>query len=99
LLRFGPDGVKFTNGLRRVDLEWQRINQIQVLPSKWGKKVRVVGDKTQFYFRSLAEVKILGDVKGRMGFKDGDKILMEMLERTQLAESKHSNSGYYYVRE
>jgi len=93
------EGIVFTNGLRNTQLEWNEIHKVEVFPSNWGKKVRVFGKRAYFEFRTLAEVKVDGQVKGRMGFPAGEIILSQILDAANLKEAEHKDSGYYYLRE
>ncbi len=94
-----PGAIKFANGLRRVRIAWTDIRQVQVFPSAWGKKVRVIATQAYFDFRTLGEIKVQGEVKGRTGFTDGDLILQKILESAHLQETERTASGYYYARE
>ena len=98
-LRLDAGGVTYKNGLRCAALKWNEINEIRVFPSKWGKKVHVLGAAAHFNFRTLGEVKVQDEVKGRMGFAEGDKILSVMLEQTNLKEISGPGPGCYYGRE
>jgi len=98
-LRLDAGGVTYKNGLRYAALKWDEINEIRVFPSKWGKKVHVLGARAHFNFRTLGEVKVQDEVKGRMGFAEGDKILSVMLEQTNLKELAGPGSGRYYGHE
>jgi hypothetical protein len=98
-IRTNREGIVFTNGLRHTQLAWRDIRKVEVFPSNWGKKVRVFGERAYFEFRTLAEVKVDGQVKGRMGFPAGELILEQILDAAQLKEAEHSDSGYYYSRE
>lgn len=107
-LRLDADGVQFENGLRRVSLGWQEIQQVQVYPSRLGKQVRVYGRQTFFNFRTLGEVSLRGEVRGRLGFVEGERILQHILECSglQRVENHRSNEGWspdppeieYYAR-
>ncbi len=99
MLSINDDSVTFKNGLRDANIKWNDIQRIEVFPSKWGKKVRVIGTQTYFDFRSLGEISVLGEVKGRMGFEKGDKILDMLLQKTELTKYIGKDSGYYYARE
>lgn len=99
ILRLEPDGVQFDNGLRQVMLQWSEIRQVQVYPSDWGKKVHVIGDKAHFNFRTLGEVTLQGEVKGRMGFEKGEEILGHILENARLKQVPGPENGSYYARE
>jgi hypothetical protein len=99
ILRLEPDGVLFDNGLRQVMLHWSEIRQIQVYPSAWGNKVRVIGEKAYFDFRTLGEVIYQGEVKGRLGFEKGEQILDYILENARLKQVPGSENGSYYARE
>jgi len=98
-LRLDAGGVTYKNGLRYAALKWNEINEIKVFPSKWGKKVHVLGAAAHFNFRTLGEVKVQDEVKGRMGFAEGDKILSIILKQANLKEIAGPGSGYYYGRE
>jgi len=98
-LRLDAGGVTYENGLRYAALKWKEINEIRVFPSKWGKKVNVLGATAHFSFRTLGEVKVQDEVKGRMGFAEGDKILSVMLEQANLKEIAGTGPGCYYGRE
>lgn len=98
-LRVDTDGVNYENGLRYAALKWNEINEIRVFPSKWGKKILVLGATAHFNFRTLGEVKVQDEVKGRMGFAEGDKILSMMLEQANLKEIAGPEPGCYYGRE
>jgi hypothetical protein len=99
-LELGLDGVHFQNGLRDVQLSWDEILQIQVYPGKWGKRVSVIGPASHFEFRTLGEVSVQGETKGRMGFVDGARILQEMLQTAGLVPKPDSQSTdpYVYIR-
>jgi hypothetical protein len=104
LLRLDREGVSFQNGLRNVALKWNEIHQVQVVPAQWSRKVRVVGEKGHFSFHTLGEVKVGGELKGRVGFAAGEIILKHILDRSGLREVAHPNAGrqgagYYYTRE
>ena len=98
-LRLDAGGVIYKNGLRYAALKWDEIFEIKVFPSKWGKKVHVLGATVHFNFRTLGEVKVQDEVKGRMGFAEGDKILSVMLEQTNLKEIAGPGPGRYYGHE
>jgi len=99
-LRLGPEGVHFCNGLRDVRLGWDEIRQVQVFPGRWGKRVSVIGPASHFEFRTLGEVTVQGEVKGRMGFVEGERILLAILKAANLVPKPESQSTdpYYYVR-
>jgi hypothetical protein len=99
VLRLEETGVTFKNGLRRANLAWDHIQEIQVFGSSWGRKVRVIGDKAHFDFRTLGELTMAGEVKGRMGFREGEQILRQILFSTGMKEVDHSRNSYYYARQ
>ena len=90
--------MAFRNGLRNVQLSWDDIQQVEVLGSSWGRKVRVYGNSGHFDFRTLGEFKMSGEVKGRLGFVDGERILQQILARAGLQEVEHTNNSYYYAK-
>ena len=104
ILRLEPGGIQFTNGLRNVRLAWGQIRKVHVFPSGWGKKVRVIGRESHFEFRTLGEVKAGGEVKGRLGFAEGDRILQQILKASGLKEEavagrSPSGTRYYEARD
>jgi hypothetical protein len=102
VIHLDSEGMRFENGLRHVALTWQQIKQVQVYPTDWGKKVSVVGARAHFEFRTLAEVKVQDQVKGRLGFVEGDQILQGIIQAAGLVEKQGepTQSGVnYYARE
>ena len=55
--------------------------------------------KAYFEFRTLGEVKVAGELKGRMGFGEGEEILNEIILNSDLQRIDKSGNGYYYARE
>jgi len=98
-LRVEPQGLHFENGLRKTSLRWEEIRSVEVYPSNMGDKVRVLGDNNSFNFRTLGEVRLQGDLKGRMGFSDGEQILRQILRTSRLKEVRQAREVYYYSRE
>jgi hypothetical protein len=97
-IRLEVDGIRFENGLRRVRLRWPEIQQVAVLPARWGRWVQVVGSNAHFAFRTLGEIEFQGEVRGRTGFADGQAILATILREAGLQLREKSNSAYYYGR-
>lgn len=99
-LRLEPGGISFRNGLRTVHLDWDQVRQVQVYPGKWGKRVSVIGPDSHFEFRTLGEVTVQGEVKGRMGIAAGERILQTILDKAGLVHKPDSPSTgpYYYIR-
>jgi hypothetical protein len=97
-IRLSQDGVQFDNGLRHVFLTWEQIQQVEVIVSTWGNKVRVYGDVGHFDFRTLAEVKAYGEVKGRMGFEQGELIFERIVMGAQLREINRQGNQTVYAR-
>lgn len=99
LIRLSQDEVSFKNGLRNVQMNYQDINEVRVLPTRWGSKVQVIGKDSYFEFRTLGEVKIGGELRGRMGFEKGDEILNAIVMAGNLEKIDKPGEGYYYARE
>jgi hypothetical protein len=102
VLRLSDQGLSFQNGLRDIRLKWDEICKIYVIPTQWGKKAEVIGEREHFQFRTLGEVKVQGEVKGRMGFEKGDEALDYMISRSGLQQVEQPGEGpgqgYYYAR-
>jgi hypothetical protein len=103
-LELDQAGVSFSNGLRNVQLAWEEIREVRVLPAQWGQKVQVFGEQSYFGFHTLGEVKANGRVLGRTGFADGEQVLAQILDKAELRETKqievgNQQEGYYYSRE
>ena len=79
LIKITEEAITFENGLRRVRLSWNEIKEVRIFPSRWGKKVQVFSDKAYFSFRTLGEVTMNGEVKGRMGFERGEEIIRQII--------------------
>ena len=99
LLRLENDGVVFENGLRRVHLTWGEIQKVQIFPSNMGDQVRVSGERTYFLFRLLGEVSLRGQVRGRIGFPEGERILSYIIQEASLKRVEQPGNKYYYARE
>jgi hypothetical protein len=99
ILRLDEAGVEFSNGLRHVRLGWEQIRRVSVLESPWGRKVQVLGDAAFFEFRTLGEVKVQGQLKGRVGFAQGEHILGSLIEKAGLHPSGGPAGNEVYVRE
>lgn len=104
IIKMCLEDIYYSNGLRRVRLQWHDIQEVRVLPAQWGKKIQVFGNQSYFGFHTIAKVKVDGRELGRTGFRDGDLILIELLERAKLVVMEDNNSGnqsegyYYYTR-
>jgi hypothetical protein len=98
IIWLAADGIRFENGLRRVRLNWREVQKVAVLPARWGQSVQVVGEKSHFGFKTLGEVQFQGEVRGRTGFPEGQKILDVILRETGLVLVEESNNAYYYAR-
>ena len=77
-------GISYYNGLRRTRLAWDDIRQVDVIPSLWGKRVRVIGTNTFFDFRTVGEVAFRGQTRLRLGFEKGEQILQRVIASAQL---------------
>ena len=98
-IRIADWGIQFENGLRQVKLRWDEIHQVHVFDSRMGSKVRVLGERTYFDFRTLAEIQLQGKVKGHMGFREGEAMLEHILEAAELKPVDQSEGVQYYARE
>jgi hypothetical protein len=99
LLRLEPDSIHFQNGLRKVTLKWEAILHVEVIPTTWGNKVRVLGEQSHFDFRTLGVVTLQNEVKGRLGFEKGTEILETILAKAHLEETEGPEKDYlYYAR-
>lgn len=103
VLRLDGNGLTFQNGLRDVRLFWNEVQEVRAWPSQWGKKIEVIGNslssgRQHFGFRTLGEVKVQGEVKGRMGFEKGDEMLRQIIQHSELQQINHPGPGYYYAR-
>lgn len=107
VLRLETDGVSYENGLRRARMAWNEIQRVQVEPGNLGNLVRVFGDGRQYFsFRTLGEVLLHGETRGRVGFTQGEAILTTIVEKSGLKRSTQPapgrslpTGGYYYARE
>lgn len=91
--------IEYSNGIRHTILPWKSIQQVEVNTHKWGNKIHVVGPDSHFSFRTLGEISIGGEIKGRMGFAQGDTILGIIIEKSGMEKINHNQEYYYYTRE
>jgi hypothetical protein len=87
LISLSAESITFRNGLRNLQIRWEDIRQVKVVPSNWGDKIQVISTQAHFGFRTLGEVKFQGEVKGRMGFSEGELILERILAQANLKPS------------
>lgn len=97
VIRLSESGLEFHNGLRNIHLDWLQVREVRVSPSQWGKKVQVIADRAYFAFRTLGEVKVQGEVKGRMGFEKGEQILEQIILKAKLEMTEHTGGVYFYA--
>ena len=98
LIMLDGNGIRFENGIRSVWLDWPDVQKVAVLPARWGKDVQVLGEKSHFGFKTLGEVQFRGEVRGRTGFADGQKILDMILKEAGLPLVEQKENAYYYAR-
>jgi hypothetical protein len=84
--------------LRQVRLLWPEVLKVAVLPTRWGKAVQVIGERSHFGFNTLGEVQNQGEVRGRTGFSEGQAILDVILREAGLLLVEESHNAYYYAR-
>jgi hypothetical protein len=60
--------------------------------------VQVFGEGGFFQFRILGEVRVRGELRGRMGFEAGEEILREMIKLSGLKTVDKQGDGDYYAR-
>jgi len=97
-IQLSEDGIRFYNGLRNVNLKWKQIEEVHLSPSQLGTKVQVYGANARFSFRTLAEVKVDGESRGQFGFKNGEKILRQIILNSNLDIIDKPDGDYYYAR-
>jgi hypothetical protein len=93
-----PDGIKFQNGLKKVNLDWDEIERLRVVTDRWGERVHVSSNKAYFSFRNLSDVKIQGKIRGQMGFPEGEEILQQIIKSSGLVQTETDDHGHYYAR-
>lgn len=93
-----PDGVAYENGLRRARIGWDEIEQVRVFPSRWGRKVEVIGKTAHFSFNTLGEVRFRGEVRGRVGFAQGEAILDRVIRSAGLLSVSRQETYTIYSR-
>jgi hypothetical protein len=98
VLGLGPEGLAFRNGLRTVQLDWDQVQAIQVIPTQWGDQVIVSGAETRFSFRTLSEISRKGEVRNRMGFAQGAFIIEQIVKHGGLVKIDQPEEGRYYAR-
>lgn len=98
VLSLTPDGIQYRNGLRSIALKWEDVQAVHVLNSAWGQRVQVISPTISFIFRTLGEVRVQDDLKGRLGFAEGAFILKEILASAGLAQRTDGEKVRYYTR-
>jgi len=98
VLAITNDGVRFENGLRKVRLAWEEIEEVRVRPAVWGKRVQVRGKETRFDFFTLGEVKYKGTVQAKTGFAQGDEIVRQIVLSSGLRIADQLEDEVVYTR-
>lgn len=100
-LRIAEDGITYFNGAREISLGWKKITRVEVVPSRFGDRIRVNSDSARFRFQSLGNISMNEKISGRVGFEQGEQILETILEQSGLAgaERQQTNGTYYYSRD
>lgn len=98
VIRMDSEGIEHQNGLRKVRLAWSEVAEVHVVPSRWGNRVQVSSQKNTFAFHTLGEVRMHGELKGRMGFEMGEEILRQLVLNSGLQIADQQGEGYYYSR-
>ena len=98
VIHIDDQSIEYYNGLRRLRLRWDEIVKIQVNPGAWGKWVQVFSSQPHFSFRIVGEVRYKGEIKGRMGFEQGEEILRLLVLKSQLHIVDQQGEGIYYTR-
>lgn len=83
-IRITPKGVTYESGIKRIEMNWEEVNCVEVFSSSWGKKVLVFGSEDKFNFRTLGKVSLRGQEKGSMGFREGEKIQQIIVKYAEL---------------
>jgi hypothetical protein len=98
VIQVGPQGLKYRNGLRRTQFAWGEVREVQISPSRFGDQVHVIGDDSHFRFRLHADIHYQGEVRGQMGFSEGEEILALILEQNRLRPQEGDAPSQYYAR-
>lgn len=100
LIRLDSHGIGYENGLRKVQILWGEVRGVSVFDTLWGKKVQVFGNQTHFVFNTLGVLSGKnGQVQGRTGFVEGEKILAQIIGTAGLKPLSYEGKGNYYARE
>lgn len=99
-LSLSGKGVRFENGLQKVEMLWENIHQVAVYPGRVNDKIVVTGADQQIAFDMYNEVVVNGKATGKVGFEQGEKILETIFHYANIDVSeKHHAEGYdYYSR-
>lgn len=92
-------GIRYSNGLRRLALEWAQVQALRSFPGRFGQTVQVTGKGSYFTFHTLAEVTLRSGVTNRMGFKNGEEIMRTIVLNSGLQIADQPGEGSYYTRQ
>ncbi len=98
VITLSPEGIKFYNGLRKVQFNWIEIEKLRVVPDRWGTRVHISSSRSYLSFRNLSDLEFQGKVRGQMGFSEGEKILKQILQSSSLVLTEDNEKGRYYAR-
>lgn len=92
-------GIRYSNGLRKVALDWSQIQAVRSFPGRFGQTVQVAGKGSYFTFHTLAEVTLRSGMTNRMGFKNGEEIMRTIILNSSLQIVDQPGEGSYYTRQ
>lgn len=97
-LQLSEEGIAFQNGLRRVRLSWGNIQEIRILPARFGEQIHIIGEKAHFSFNTLGELQFKGETRAKVGFAQGQEILASILKASGLTNKQRTDQYAYYSR-
>lgn len=97
VIRMDAEGITFENGLRSVRLTWPEVQNVAVVPTRFGRRVQVQSAQSHFTFKTLGESALGGQLL-RTGFASGQEILDAVLRECNLQVKAEKDGMVYYAR-
>lgn len=99
-IRVDETGVRYDSGLRKSNIGWPEVREVQVQPMRSGFSVQVTGTASHFRFTFVPPVVAKGPRGNRpgMGFPDAAQLAVTIIRRAGLELAHSSEQGRIYRR-
>ena len=88
------DNIKFFNGIRKIQMAWEQIDEVLEVPSRMGPKIWIIGNGKRIAFQKNSVIKWKEEIRDRIGFEESDEIMDIIMKKRPNLELRKEE--YYY---